>query len=174
VSADLRRVDELQQDGRVAERVALLSNRLVVVVPPSSRLVVRGPSDLLAVERLALADPQVVPAGAYARQWLEKVGQWAAVRERVVPTLDVRAALAAVESAAADAGVVYRTDALQSARVRVAYEVPAADAPPIVYPAALLAGASPAGRGFFAWIQSAEPKAAFARFGFEVLQSPGP
>jgi len=174
VSADLVRVDQLQREGRVAERVALLSNRLVVVVPAGSSLVVRGPADLRAVQRLALADPEAVPAGAYAREWLEKVRLWAEVRERVVPTLDVRAALAAVESAAADAGIVYRTDALWSKRVRVAYEVQATEAPRIVYPAALLAGASPAARGFYAWLRSTEAKAVFVRLGFAILETPGP
>jgi molybdate transport system substrate-binding protein len=87
-----------------------------------------------------------------------------------VPTLDVRAALAAVESGNADAGIVYRTDAAISKRVRVALEVPVAEAPRIVYPAALLATArSPAARAFFEHLRSPEARAVFERLGFELL-----
>ena len=110
-----------------------------------------------------------MPAGAYARRWLERAGAWEAVRERVVPALDVRAALAAVESGNVPAGIVYATDAAVSRGVRVALEVPAAESPRIVYVAALLAGAGEAARAFFAQLRSAEAAATFRRFGFEVL-----
>ncbi len=143
VSASAERMDEVERAGlvRAADRVDLLSNRLVVIVPVVASAVPATAEDLASVRRLALGDPQAVPAGIYARQWLEKRGLWGRVRARVVPTLDVRAALAAVESGNADAGIVYRTDAAISRRVRVALEVPAGEAPRIVYPAALLAGA---------------------------------
>ena len=71
----------------------------------------RGPRDLAAFKTIAVADPQAVPAGVYARRWLEGLGLWTELAPRVVPTLDVRAALAAVESENAEAGIVYRTDA---------------------------------------------------------------
>jgi molybdate transport system substrate-binding protein len=125
---------------------------------------------LVGVRRLALGDPEAVPAGIYARQWLEKRGRWERLRDRVVPTLDVRAALTAIESGTADAGIVYRTDAAISKRVRVTLEVPVAEAPRIVYPAALLATArSPAARAFFEHLRSPEARAVFERLGFELL-----
>jgi molybdate transport system substrate-binding protein len=123
-----------------ASRRPLLSNRLAVVVPADSALAVGGAADLAhaAVKRLALANPDAVPAGRYARAWLEKSGVWDKVRERVVPGADVRATLALVESGAVDAGLVYRTDAAISSRVRVLYIVPEAEGPRIVYPVAAL------------------------------------
>jgi molybdate transport system substrate-binding protein len=174
VSADAARVDELEKAGlvRPAERIDLLSNRLVVVVPSSSTIALRSAADLASLPRLALADPATAPAGAYARQWLERAGAWPALRDRVVPTLDVRAALAAVASASVPAAVVYRTDALASSRVRVALEVPAAEGPRIVYVAALVAGAGPAARAFFARLRTPEARAVFERLGFEVLVAP--
>jgi molybdate transport system substrate-binding protein len=175
ISADRAQMDELQHSGlvRPAERVDLLSNRLVVVVPAGSALTLRRASDLAAARRIALADPQAVPAGVYARQWLEKLGLWQSLRERVVPTLDVRAALAAVASEAAEAGVVYRTDAAIGARVRVAFEVPEQEGPRIVYPAALLARSTgSAARAFFSSLRSAASRAVFTRLGFGVLQEP--
>ena len=174
-SADLAQMEELEQAGlvRAADRVELLSNRLAVVVPLVSTLRVRSAADLARAQRIALADPEAVPAGVYARQWLVRLGLWASVRERVVPTLDVRAALAAVASQAADAGVVYRTDAATSARVRVAFEVPEREAPRIVYPVApLLRTAGPAARAFLTHLRSAPSRAVFARLGFVVLQEP--
>jgi molybdate transport system substrate-binding protein len=172
VSASVERMDEVERAGlvRAGDRVDLLSNRLVVVVPATTPTVPVRAEDLVGVRRLALGDPEAVPAGIYARQWLEKRGLWQRLRDRVVPTLDVRAALAAVESGNADAGIVYRTDAAISRRVRVAFEVPAGEAPRIVYPAALLtASRGASARAFFEHLRSPAARAVFGRLGFEVL-----
>ncbi len=172
VSASAERMDEVQKAGlvRAADRVDLLSNRLVVVVPAAATVRPATAGDLARVRRLALGDPEAVPAGVYARQWLEKRGLWERLRDRVVPALDVRAALAAVESGNADAGVVYRTDAAISRRVRVAFEVPVDEAPRIVYAAALLGSArGPAARAVFEHLRSPEARAVFERHGFELL-----
>jgi len=172
VSASAERMDEVERAGlvRAEDRVDLLSNRLVVVVPSGSNLVVKRAEDLGRARRLALADPEAVPAGIYAREWLVGRGLWATLRERVVPTLDVRAALIAVESRAADAGIVYRTDVVLSKRVRVAFEVPAAETPGIIYTAALLASSrTAAARAFLEHLRSPGARAVFERLGFEVL-----
>jgi molybdate transport system substrate-binding protein len=173
VSANLERMDELERAGlvRPEDRVSLLSNRLTVVVPRSSTLTVSTPRDLEGARRLALGDPEAVPAGIYARRWLERIGLWDALRARVVPTLDVRAALAAVESGAADAGIVYRTDAAISRRVRVVLEVSPDEAPRIEYPAAVLASSpAPEARRFLKHLQSAATRVVFTRLGFELLE----
>ena len=172
VSASAERMDEVQGAGlvRAADRVDLLSNRLVVVVPAAARAAPATAEELAGVGTLALGDPEAVPAGIYARQWLERRGLWERLRGRVVPTLDVRAALAAVESGNADAGIVYRTDAAISRRVRVALEVPADEAPRIVYPAALLGDApGPAARAFYEHLRSPAARLVFERLGFECL-----
>src|SRR5438552_3042680 len=99
-SADTAKMDALEKAGLVrrADRREFLSNQLVVVVSGASSRRIAGPKDLAMLPRLALADPEAVPAGIYARKWLEAEGVWAEVKSKVVPTLDVRAALAAVES----------------------------------------------------------------------------
>lgn len=172
ISADTAQMDRLEQEGlvRASDRHDLLANTLVVVVPQDSPARVTGPRDLAAFRTIALADPQAVPAGAYARLWLQGLGLWDAIAPQVVPTLHVRAALAAVESGNAEAGVVYRTDAARSKRARVAFEVEPTQGPPIRYPVAPLATArGPATAAFVSYLRSPAARAVFVRHGFVVL-----
>src|SRR6185369_8368391 len=87
VSADAETVDALIADklAPAADRRRLASNRLVVVVPKASSLGIAQPGDLPKAQHLALGDPAVVPAGTYAKKWLEGAGLWESVREHVVP-----------------------------------------------------------------------------------------
>jgi molybdate transport system substrate-binding protein len=171
VSADERQMDRVEARGFVEEgsRRDLLSNQLVIVEARAAPVAVRGPSDLERAERIALADPEAVPAGVYARQYLEKLGLWDRLRARVVPTLDVRAALAAVGSGNVDAGIVYRTDASLDRRVRAAFEVPRDEGPEILYPLALMRGAGAGARALHSFLVSREARAVFERHGFVVL-----
>jgi molybdate transport system substrate-binding protein len=170
-SADKAQMDGLEQAGLVhaqARRDAL-SNLLVVVVPAASAVRLTRANDLLNVKRLALADPQAVPAGVYARTWLESVGLWDRLKDKVVPALNVRAALSAVESENVDAGIVYRTDAVISTRVKVALEVPKEQGPPIVYPLAPLASSKKAATAeLVRYLLSAPAREVYARHGFLV------
>jgi molybdate transport system substrate-binding protein len=171
VSADAETVDALVAEGLVQreDRRRLAGNRLVVIVPKDSSLAVAAPSDLEKAKHLALGDPATVPVGTYAKKWLEGAGVWERVSEQVVLTLDVRAALAAVEAGRAEAGVVYSTDAATSTRVRVAYEVPRESSPEISYVAARLARSTsaPAGR-LLDFLVGEQARRDFARHGFLV------
>jgi molybdate transport system substrate-binding protein len=172
--ADEAQMDLLEKDGLLASgtRRSLLSNALVVVVRTDGPLRLSSARDLAgpAVRRVALADPRGVPAGVYAKAWLEKAGVWASIAPRVIPAENVRAALAAVESGDAEAGVVYATDARGSNAVRVAFAAPPGEAPVISYPVALVRDApSPAAaRAFLEHLAGPEAAAAFRRAGFGV------
>lgn len=162
----------LLDSGAGATRV-LLSNRLAVVVPEGCPLRIEKAADLAHPEitRLALADPTAVPAGKYAKAWLEARGVWAAVEARVIPTLNVRAALAAVAAGEADAGVVYVTDLRAGAGaggVELAFAVPANEGPVIAYPAAVVRSSKrlAEARRLLEFLASADARAIFARFGF--------
>lgn len=174
-SANLRQMKELEKRNLVERSSVknLLSNQLVIVVPDDRRVGIRKPSDLLSnrYRRLALADPTAVPAGVYARQYLEKLGLWQRLKGRVVPTLDVRGALAAVASGNVDAGFVYRTDAAISRRVRIAYAVPLAVGPRIVYPVGLVRqGSNPAAAArFLKFLEGSEASGMFRHYGFLTL-----
>jgi molybdate transport system substrate-binding protein len=171
-SADKAQMDGVEAAGlvRAQDRVDVLSNVLVVVVPSASTAKLGVAGDLQGVKHLALADPQAVPAGVYAKSWLESIGLWDKLKDKVVPTLNVRAALAAVESENADAGIVYRTDAAISKRVKVAFEVPKGQGPAIVYPLAPLVGSKkPATAELVRYLTSAAAREVYARYGFIVL-----
>ena len=175
-SADEAQMDRLAKQGLIdpATRKDRLGNSLVVVVPDDSSLQIKSASDLTNadVKQIALADPRAVPAGVYAKAWLEKLRLWPAIEPKVVPTENVRAALAAVASGNVDAGVVYKTDAAISKRVKIAYEVPRADGPDIRYPMALVKGSPQpeAAKKFLDYLASEEAGQVFARYGFLLRQ----
>ncbi len=139
VSADSRTMDGLEKRKLILpdSRRDIAGNRLVVIVPKTSRLRITGAKDLLAAKRIALADPMSVPAGIYAKTWLEKESLWREIQPRTVPLPNVRAALAAVETSNTEAAVTYRSDAASSEKVRVAFTVPEEKSGPIIYPAAI-------------------------------------
>lgn len=171
LSADRRQVERLVAAGavRADEVTPLAANRLVVVVPSGSRAgELSSPRELLRFRRLALADPEAVPAGLYARAWLEREGLWDELAPRVVPALDVRAALAAVAAGSLEAGVVYASDARTADRVEVVYRVPPERAGPIEYVAAPIAGrgGGPAGE-LLAFLGGPAGRALLRRHGFE-------
>jgi molybdate transport system substrate-binding protein len=158
--------------------VSLLSNRLVVVTPSDRPLPRPAPAGLAdpAVARIALGDPAAVPAGVYARQWMEHIGLWPRIASRVIPAGSVRAALAAVEAGNADAAVVYGTDAAGRDGVRVEYEVPPHESPAITYPAGVVAASRDPGRAraLLAWLQGDAAQRIFIDAGFLQPAVPAP
>jgi molybdate transport system substrate-binding protein len=177
-SADEAQMNRLQSGGQIIEgtRQDRLSNSLVIVVAAENGVRIRSPKDLAgpAIRRITLGDPRAVPIGVYARKYLEKMGLWEAVAPKVVPTENVRGALAAVEEGNADASIVYKTDALVSKRVVIAYAVPVEEGPEIRYSVALVRGAKEpqASRGFLAYLEGVSATKIFERRGFVVLKLP--
>jgi molybdate transport system substrate-binding protein len=170
-SAAQKQMDDLATQGLVATetRRNIVANSLVLITPASSTMV-RGFEDLsrLQVSAIALGEPETVPAGMYARQTLEHMGFFAAIQKKIVYAKDVRAVLTYVETGSADAGFVYRTDALASKKVRVVATAPADSHDPIVYPAAVLKNSknAAAAREFVGFLEGPEARAAFEKYGF--------
>jgi len=175
ISADDLQMDALQRKGLLAPdtRVALLGNTLAVIVRADSKVTLTNARDLSReeVKKIATGDPQAVPVGIYARQWLERAAIWESVRRKVVATESVRAALAAVEAGNVEAGIVYRTDTRVSTKVKVAFEVPTGEGPVIRYPAAVIKdSAQPsAALAFLRYLQSEAAATVFTRHGFLML-----
>jgi molybdate transport system substrate-binding protein len=176
-AADAQWMDYLAARGLVdvGTRDDVLGNRLVLVAPrdtAATPLVVGAGVDLatrLGRGRLAIGDPDSVPAGRYAQAALSGLGLWAQVAQRLVLADNVRAALAFVASGEAPLGIVYDTDARLETRVAVVGTFPAGSPPPIVYPVAATRQADAAAVDFIAFLRSAAARDVFTRFGFDVL-----
>jgi len=178
-SADEAKMDGLEKKGLIVKgsRKSWLSNSLVIVVAADGGTGITGPKDLTTdkVKRLALAEPKTVPAGIYAKEFLLEQNLWSAVEAKVIPTENVRAALAAVEAGNVEAGIVYKTDAAISKKVKVVYEVPVANGPRISYPLAQVTDAPQpeAAKRFIAYMTGKEAGEVFARSGFLLLPADG-
>jgi molybdate transport system substrate-binding protein len=151
----------------------LLRNEVVLIAPPGSATP-RSWADLAdsQVKLIAIGDPASVPAGDYAKQVLSNLGLWDRVQSRLLLGKDVRQVLSYIETGNADAGIVYATDARQSARVRVAAVAPANTHAPVVYPvAALRGGRDPAAaRALCTFLAGPEAGAIFTAQGFTVAE----
>ena len=176
ISADLDWMDYLQKRNLIksATRVTLLGNKLVLIAPADSMTKIEiGPgfalADVLGNERLAMADPAAVPAGKYGKAALERLGVWASVSSKVAPAEDVRSALLLVSRGETPLGIVYATDAAADKGVRIVAAFPEETHPPIVYPAAVLAGSgNPDAAAFLDYLKSDQARPFFERQGFTV------
>lgn len=155
-------------------RVDLLGNKLVVVSPVTGRFAgaVTFELQLLKTWRIAMGDPDHVPAGQYARAALQEIGIWNAMQSNLIRTGNVRAALALIERGEVQGGIVYLSDATNNPRVKIAHRFSAKSHRPIRYPAAILAGRrSPEVNQFFSHLRSPSALAIFKRHGFDVNPS---
>ena len=159
---------------RADTRADLLGNGLVLVAPAASdvALEIAPGFDLVGAlggGRLAMGDPDHVPAGIYGKAALESLGVWHAVAPQVARADNVRAALALVARDEAPLGIVYRSDALAEPGVRVVDAFPEDSHPPIVYPIALVAGGQqPAAAGLVDFLKSPAAAPLFERAGFTL------
>jgi len=171
-SADEEKMNDLSKAKLIvsASRRTLLSNTLVLVVARDQGPSLTQAEDLLkpTIRHLALGETQTVPAGIYARVYLEKKNLWNKLSEKVVAQESVRAALAAVEAGNADAAIVYKTDALISKKVKIAFEVPGSEGPKIAYPVAVLQPSKhhEAAQAFVDYLASPDAHHVFEKYGF--------
>jgi molybdate transport system substrate-binding protein len=168
ISADEDWMDDLQKKNLLepGTRRDLLGNRLVWIVPaarpaPADPLSALGPGD-----RLAMADPDRVPAGKYARAALEHMGLWRSLAGRIAGAENVRAALALVARRESPLGIVYETDARDEPRVKIADRIDPRLHPPIVYPGAAIRGAPPLAREYLDYLATPAAMQILGRHGF--------
>ncbi len=186
ISADERWMDEVAAKGFLKSdtRENFLGNSLVLIAPAreaperdaaaqeSGQGEITSESPLftmLAGGRLAMADPEAVPAGRYGKEALVSLGLWASVSDSIASAENVRAAMALVERGAAPLGVVYASDAVAEPGVRVVGSFPAKSHSTIIYPIAQLSGsASSDAENFRQFLLSDEGQVIFRRFGFSA------
>jgi len=175
ISADLDWMDYVEKAGLLAPgtRRNLLGNRLVLIAPARHPVQLQPAPGFAIVRalgngRIALADPQSVPAGKYAKAAFEKLGVWDRVSGKVAAADNVRAALLLVARGEALLGVVYQTDANAETNVMVAGLFPADSHPPIIYPVAALKSAKPGAAAFLEFMGNSQSRRIFEKHGFTV------
>lgn len=177
ISADRKWMDYLTDKGRIdpETRIDLLGNRIVLIAPsfdPVKTVSLSPVCDLKSIlgdGRLAMGDPDHVPAGRYGKAALVTLGVWQSLDRKVARAQTVRAALAMVERGETPLGVVYATDAAISEKVKIVARFPHGSHPDIIYPVAIVAGRkTPTAQRFLAFLHSVEAMVIFERAGFTV------
>jgi molybdate transport system substrate-binding protein len=175
-SADTKWMDYLDKKNLIddASKKNLLGNALAVIAPSDSAIGPQSisarfdwPKFLGADGKLAVGDPDHVPAGIYAKEALTNLGAWNALQSHLARADDVRGALAFVERAEAPLGIVYVTDARVSHKVKIVGVFPPSSHSPIVYPFAIVKNAgSPVVTAYFRYLTGPQAASVFRRYGF--------
>lgn len=170
-SADQQTMDKAQQGKLIdpATRRNFALNDLVLIVPADSKVAVKGVESLTSkdVKRIAIGNPDSVPAGRYTRDALTTARLWETLQPKYINSSSVRQALDYVARGEVDAGFVYRTDALKAGKkVKIVANVLGHE--PVSYPIAVAkTGKNPSdGAKFVDFVLSPEGMAILARFGF--------
>ena len=175
LSASKRWMDDLEDKGQMLEgsRQELLQNSMVLITPQDSTDV----TDFEALEtdqniRVAMGEPESVPAGRYAREVLTAMNLFGSIQAKLVFTKDVRQVLSYVQTGNVDAGLVYATDALIANQVQVVATAPAATHSPIVYPVAVVNdGANiEAAQAFVDFLSTDRAMTIFQEYGFSPAE----
>ncbi|WP_354485985.1 molybdate ABC transporter substrate-binding protein [Paenibacillus sp. PvP094] len=174
VSAATKNMNALVDENLIApsDQKNLLQNSLVAIVPAGSENAVSSEQDLTAdtVKTVAIGIPESVPAGTYAKEALTNANLWDQLESKLVQGKDVRQVLQYVETGNADAGFVYKTDALTSDQVKIAFEVDKNRYTPANYPVGIIEGTKhrTEAEQFYAYLQTPEVLDVFAKYGFSV------
>lgn len=167
-SADQATMDAATKEEVIepSSRKNFASNELVLIVPKDGKKAAKL-EDLSAFEKIAIGNPDSVPAGRYAKDALEKASLWEKLQPKFIKGESVRQALEYVARGEVDAGLVYRTDAAHKKDdVEIVLVLEASK--PVTYPIALaLTGDNPqAGQEFINFVLSPEGQAVLAKYGF--------
>lgn len=174
LSASKKWMDDLEEKGEILpdSRQDLLLNSLVAIVPADKDLSVASFNDFATdkVSKIALGEPDSVPAGQYAQETLTSLNLFDAVQSKLVFGKDVRQVLSYVETGNVDVGLVYATDAKTSERVRIIATADAETHSPIVYPIGIVADSdrAEAARAFLEFLSSDAAADIFENYGFTM------
>ncbi|MGX9134319.1 molybdate ABC transporter substrate-binding protein [Rummeliibacillus sp. JY-2-4R] len=172
-SAAEDKFDLLVKEGTIAKEdgLNLLGNELVLVVPKENQSI-KAFEDLVKKNtgKISLGTPETVPAGKYAKESLEKMNLWKDVESKVVYAKDVRQVLSYVETGNVDAGIVYKTDALVSKKVKIIASANPATHSPIIYPVGIIKDSEhyEAAKEFYEYLQSDDALKVFEEYGFST------
>lgn len=172
-SAAEEKFDQLVKEGLIEKEkgIDLLGNEIVLVVPKNADKGINKFEDIGKSDKISIGTPESVPAGKYAKETLEKLNVWKSVEEKTVYAKDVRQVLTYVETGNVDAGIVYKTDALVSSKVKIVATANENTHTPIIYPVGLIKNSSHTKEAklFYEYLQNEESKKTFEKYGFKGL-----
>lgn len=174
ISASSKNMDALVDKHWVAEgqQKSLLGNELTVITAVDQELPIQDASDLLNGKflKVAVGIPETVPAGKYAQEALSNAGVWEELQPKLVQAKDVRQVLQYVQTGNAEAGIVYKTDALSSDKVKIAYTVDPSSYSPIIYPVGIVKATAHGKEAeqLYNNLQSKEAMDIFVKYGFSI------
>lgn len=169
-SAGDKQMNALVDAGLVTDHTELLKNQLVVVVPSNSKSVLTSITQLTGsgFKKVAVGQPESVPAGQYAQAALTTKNVWDVLQSKLVFAKDVRQVLSYVETGNVDAGFVYKTDALTSKKVKIVLTVGSFAHKPINYPVGIVKGSKvqDEAKAFYNYVQTKTAINVFTSYGF--------
>jgi molybdate transport system substrate-binding protein len=173
-SAAENKFQKLEQEGLIEKKngTDLLGNDLVLIVPKDSSKGIKSFEKLTKADKIALGSPESVPAGQYGKETLGNLNILSAVEGKVVYAKDVRQVLTYVETENVDAGIVYKTDALTSTKVKIAATAAENSHAPIIYPVGVMKNSSHPKEAalFYEYLQSKKSMKIFEKYGFKGLK----
>ncbi|WP_340399307.1 molybdate ABC transporter substrate-binding protein [Paenibacillus sp. FSL H8-0079] len=176
VSAATKNMNALVEENLIAsgDQKNLLQNSLVAIVPADGTNTVTSETDLTSdsIKTVAIGIPESVPAGTYAKEALTNAKLWDQLESKLVQGKDVRQVLQYVETGNADAGFVYKTDALTSDQVKIAFEVDKNNYTPANYPVGIIEGTKhrTEAEQFYTYLQTPEVLDIFTKYGFSISE----
>jgi molybdate transport system substrate-binding protein len=173
-SAAEDKFQKLVQDGLIEKKNGkdLVGNDLVLVVPNDSNKGIKTFEDLTKADKVALGTPESVPAGQYGKETLDKLNVWTAIEPKVVYGKDVRQVLTYVETNNVDAGIVYKTDALTSQKVKIVATAKDNTHDPIIYPLGVIKNSTHIKEAqlFYNYLQNDKSMKTLEKYGFKGLK----
>ncbi|MED3561933.1 molybdate ABC transporter substrate-binding protein [Bacillus xiapuensis] len=172
-SAAEDKFDKLVQESLIEKTKGtnLVGNDLVLVVPKDSKKGIQTFADLVKADKISIGTPESVPAGKYAKETLEHLNIWKAVEGKAVYAKDVRQVLTYVETNNVDAGIVYKTDALISPKVKIVATAKKNTHGPIIYPLGIIKNSSHPKEAqlFYDFLQGQNSMKILEKYGFKGL-----
>ena len=133
----------------------------------------RSIEQLATMKRVAIADPELAPAGRYAKESLTTIGLWEKIYSTLIYAADVRAALAYVQTGNVDAAIVYSTDLAVAEGVLEKNIIPESSYSKVTYPGAIVVGSNKKAlaEDYFSFLYSEQVASIFKKHGFLTVDS---